>query len=204
MARILILDNRDSFTFNIAQVLCELLGERATVVWRADQVTAREVLASSPAAIVIGPGPGTPDRAGCSEAVVREVPSHIPLLGVCLGHQAIATAFGGRIVRSRELVHGSTRAIEHDGRGIFRGLDSPVAMTRYNSLTVEPSSVPSELQVTARGPRDEVMALRHRSRPIEGVQFHPESILCLDTGGRKLLANFTSSIRGVRRPRGIV
>lgn len=183
---ILVLDNRDSFTFNLVQYLAEL--GQAVEVARADQVDLDGLRRLAPAAILVGPGPGGPSRAGCSEAVLRELSAEIPCLGVCLGMQAMATAFGGSVRRARELVHGWTSAIEHDGRGVFAGLPRPLPMTRYHSLAVEERDLPACLEISARAPDGEIMGLRHRERPLEGVQFHPESVL--SQHGRELLANF--------------
>ncbi|MCP3917266.1 MAG: aminodeoxychorismate/anthranilate synthase component II [bacterium] len=196
---IVLLDNRDSFTFNIAQVLMEL--EADVHVVRSDRVSSSDVAARAPRAIVLGPGPGVPADGGCTEEVVRELSRDVPMLGVCLGHQALATAFGGALVRSRELVHGMTRPVTHDRRGVFSGLPSPVAFARYNSLAVDEDTLPEGLEVSARGPDGEIMALRHRERPLEGVQFHPESILCVESGGRALLANFLAGVNLARSGR---
>jgi len=184
---ILVLDNRDSFTFNLVQLLIELGGE--VRVERSDRVGWRALARLRPSAILVGPGPGTPERAGSSEDVVRHLSADVPTLGICLGHQAIATAFGGRVIPARELCHGQTRALHHDGRGVFRGLASPLQLTRYNSLTVHPD-LPDELEISARDDEGEILGLRHRRRPLEGVQVHPESILCIESGGRELIANF--------------
>lgn len=183
---ILILDNRDSFTFNIAQYLLELGAE--VEVRRSDACTVEEIRSLAPAGVLIGPGPGTPSRAGCSEACLRRLGPELPILGVCLGMQAMASALGGRIVAARELVHGSTRSIEHDGAGVFRGLPSPFQATRYHSLAVDAETCPAELEVSARADDGEIMGLRHRAWPLEGVQFHPEAIL--SQHGHALLENF--------------
>jgi len=187
---ILVIDNRDSFTFNLVQAL-QVLGARVQVE-RAGPLTIAAIRRSNPAGILIGPGPGTPERAGCCERIVREV-SDVPILGVCLGHQALATALGGRLLRDRDLCHGQTRPVRHDGRGVFRGLRNPLELARYNSLTVDEDSLPDELTVSARGPQGDIAGLRHRTRPLEGVQAHPESILCVDRGGSALLANFLAA-----------
>ena len=181
------IDNYDSFTYNLVQYLGEL-GSEVEVV-RNDAATAQELLARRPAGLVISPGPGDPEQAGVSEPAVRAFAgAGIPVLGVCLGHQAIGTAFGGRIVRARSLMHGKTSPIQHDGRGVFRGLPSPFQATRYHSLVIEGASCPAALEVSARSPDGEIMGVRHRELPVEGVQFHPESILT--EAGKPLLANF--------------
>ncbi|MEZ6015231.1 MAG: aminodeoxychorismate/anthranilate synthase component II [Planctomycetota bacterium] len=196
---ILVVDNRDSFTFNLADVLAAL-GAEVRVVRAADLDVSR-VLALRPRGVVVGPGPGTPAEAGPSEALIREVPRHAPVLGVCLGHQAIATAFGGALRQARELVHGETRPVWHDGQGVFLGQPTPLALARYNSLTVDEASlaVPLRtglLRVSARELDGSIAGLRHTTLPLEGVQGHPESILCVDAGGRALLANFLAATRG--------
>jgi anthranilate synthase/aminodeoxychorismate synthase-like glutamine amidotransferase len=189
---LLMIDNYDSFTYNLVQYLGELGAD--VVVLRNDAATAEELLARRPEGLVISPGPGDPDAAGVTLDAVRAFArARIPLLGVCLGHQAIGQAFGGRIGRARRLMHGKTSPIHHDGRGVFRGLPSPFEATRYHSLVIEPDSCPAELEVSARSPEGEIMGVRHRSLPIEGVQFHPESILTLE--GKRLLANFLSLCR---------
>jgi anthranilate synthase component 2 len=184
---ILLIDNYDSFTFNLYQYLGEL-GEELSVI-RNDQVSAGEALALRPERVVISPGPGNPDQAGISLEVVRLCAAQgIPLLGVCLGHQALGQAFGGRIVRAPKLMHGKTSLIHHDGRTLFAGLPEPFEATRYHSLIVARESVPSCLEVSAWTDDGLVMGLRHRERPLEGVQFHPESILT--SAGMSLLRNF--------------
>ena len=183
---ILLLDNYDSFTYNLYQYLGEL-GAEVRVV-RNDETTAEEALAARPEAVVISPGPGTPDQAGISLDLIRACAGRVPLLGVCLGHQALGQAFGGRVVRAPRLMHGKTSEIEHDGRGVFAGLPRPFTATRYHSLVVEPASVPDCLEVSAWTDGDVVMGLRHRELPLEGVQFHPESILT--AAGKDLLRNF--------------
>jgi anthranilate synthase/aminodeoxychorismate synthase-like glutamine amidotransferase len=182
---ILLIDNYDSFTFNLAQYLGEL--GRFPLVRRNDELTLGEVEALAPERIVISPGPGRPEDAGISVEVIRRMGERVPLLGVCLGHQAIGHAFGGAVVRAATLMHGKTSSVQHDGRGVFRGISQPFVAGRYHSLVVaEP--VPPELEVTARTDDATVMGLRHRERPIHGVQFHPESVL---TGeGKQILRNF--------------
>ncbi len=184
---ILLLDNYDSFTFNLYQALSELGAE--VLVRRNDQVTVDDVEKLVPmlAGIVISPGPCTPDEAGISVPLVRRLAGIVPILGVCLGHQAVGAAFGGRIVRAPRLMHGKVSMIAHDNAGVFAGLPNPFQATRYHSLIVERSSLPSELEITAEAD-GLVMGVRHRSLPVEGVQFHPESILT--PTGNDLLANF--------------
>jgi len=174
--RILIIDNYDSFTYNLVQYMGELGAELD--VKRNDETRVDELLASAPEGLVISPGPGVPENAGVSiEAVKRFGEAGIPVFGVCLGHQSIGEAFGGRTVRARSIMHGKTSAIEHDGKGVFRGIDSPFEATRYHSLVIDESTCPESLEITARTADGEIMGVRHRSFEIEGVQFHPESIL---------------------------
>ncbi|MBI1901856.1 MAG: aminodeoxychorismate/anthranilate synthase component II [Planctomycetia bacterium] len=183
---ILLLDNYDSFVFNLARYFCRLGQE--TVVVRNDAIDVTGIEALRPEAIVISPGPCAPPQAGCSLDVVRSFFDKLPILGVCLGHQAIGEALGGRIVRAKEPVHGRTSLVYHDGTGVFAGLASPMTACRYHSLVVEESSLPEELEVTAWTADGVVMALAHRAYPVVGVQFHPESILTPD--GLRLLFNF--------------
>jgi anthranilate synthase component 2 len=182
---ILLIDNYDSFTFNLAQYLGELGAE--LVVRRNDTLTVADIAADAPERIVISPGPGRPEDAGISVDVIRALGSRVPVLGVCLGHQAIGAAFGGCIVRAPSLMHGKTSSVQHDGRGVFTGVSQPFTAGRYHSLVIaEPA--PDALEVTARTEDGVVMGVRHREHPIHGVQFHPESVL---TGeGRKILRNF--------------
>ena len=180
-----VIDNYDSFTYNLVQYLGEL-GARVAV-FRNDALSAAELAEREPAAVVISPGPCTPDEAGISLDVVRLMGSQTPLLGVCLGHQAIGQAYGGRVVRAPEVMHGKVSAVRHDGAGIFAGLPDPFEATRYHSLVVERRSLPESLQVTAWTDDGEVMGLRHRQHPVVGVQFHPESI-CTPVGHRLLAA----------------
>lgn len=193
---LLMIDNYDSFTFNLVQYLGEL-GEDVRVV-RNDALDVAGIAALAPEGIVISPGPGTPDEAGVSLSVLRELGGRIPILGVCLGHQSIGQVFGGKVVRAQQIMHGKTSPIRHAGRGVFAGLPSPFEATRYHSLVVEKTSVPECLEVTAwtenaDGWLDEIMGLRHRELPIEGVQFHPESILTRH--GHDLLRNFLVGLR---------
>ena len=184
--KLLVIDNYDSFTFNLVQYLGEL-GAESDVV-RNDRIGVEQVGERGAEAIVISPGPCTPDQAGISVETVRHQAGRLPILGVCLGHQSIAQAFGGRIVPARTLMHGKTSLISHDGKGIFAGLDNPFVATRYHSLAVERESLPACLEVTAKTEDGEIMGLRHRDVFVVGVQFHPESIL---TGaGKELLGNF--------------
>src|SRR5947208_208053 len=172
---VLVIDNYDSFTYNLVQYLGEL--GTNPVVRRNNEVTLDEIAALAPAQIVISPGPGRPEQAGITLDVVKTFGPKIPLLGVCLGHQAIGMAFGGSVVRAAVLMHGKTSAIKHDGRGVFSGIASPFTVARYHSLVVEPRGLPDELEISARTEDDgTVMALRHKTHPIHGVQFHPESI----------------------------
>ncbi|HVT32729.1 MAG TPA: aminodeoxychorismate/anthranilate synthase component II [Rhodanobacteraceae bacterium] len=188
---ILMIDNYDSFTWNLVQYFGEL-GEDVRVV-RNDDMTLDALRRLEPASIVVSPGPCTPNEAGVSLEVIEKLAGSIPILGVCLGHQAIGQAFGGKVVRAREIMHGKTSMIHHDGKGVFRGLPNPFEATRYHSLVVEQSSLPACLEASAwtvgrDGSRDEIMGLRHRTLAVEGVQFHPESILTQH--GHALLRNF--------------
>ncbi len=184
--RVLLVDNYDSFTYNLYHDLGELGAETSVV--RNDVLSAEAALDRGDDRIVISPGPGTPDTAGISLELIRQAAGRVPVLGVCLGHQALGQAFGGRVVRAPQLMHGKTSEIRHDGRGVFAGLPSPFTATRYHSLVVARDSIPEELEVTAWTEDGVVMGLRHRRHPIHGVQFHPESIL---TGvGKDLLRRF--------------
>ncbi|OAN46150.1 anthranilate synthase component 2 [Chloroflexus islandicus] len=188
--RVLLIDNYDSFTYNLYQYLCEL-GADVEVV-RNDQITVAEVAARHPDRIVISPGPCTPAEAGISVDVIRELGSQIPILGVCLGHQAIGAAYGGAVVRAPLVMHGKLSPIYHNGQGVFAGLPSPFLATRYHSLIVRREDLPDELEVTAWTEDGLIMGLRHRSQPVEGVQFHPESIMT--EGGKQMLANFLAGV----------
>jgi len=183
---LLLVDNYDSFTYNLYQYLGEL--GASTRVLRNDEMTAEEAMALRPERIVISPGPGTPDQAGISLELIRRAAGRVPLLGVCLGHQALGQAFGGRVVRAPTLMHGKTSPIHHDGRTVFAGLPDPFTATRYHSLIVDRDSVPECLEISAWTVGGIVMGLRHRTLPLEGVQFHPESILT--AAGKDLLRNF--------------
>ena len=190
--RILMIDNYDSFTYNLVQYLGEL--DAAVTVRRNDAISLSELRKLKPDAIVISPGPGTPAEAGISLAVLREFAGEIPMLGVCLGHQCIGEAFGGKVVRASRLMHGKTSLVRHDGRTIFAGLPDPFEAMRYHSLLVANGSLPGTLEVSARTAEDEIMGLRHRDYPIEGVQFHPESIGTPE--GKSLLKNFLAGLNG--------
>lgn len=183
---ILMIDNYDSFTYNLVQYLGEL--GRTVKVFRNDEIDLPGIARLKPERIVISPGPCTPKEAGISVSVIRTFASRIPILGVCLGHQCIAEAFGGKVVRAARLMHGKTSQVRHDRQGVFQGLANPLVATRYHSLLVAPSRMPRCLKVTAKTRSGEIMGLRHRSLPIEGVQFHPESILTEQ--GKPLLRNF--------------
>ena len=192
--RLLVVDNYDSFVYNLVQGLGELGAELH--VRRHDAVDVAGIRAQSPDAVVLSPGPGRPEDAGVSLDVVRELAGEVPIFGVCLGHQAIGQAFGAEIVRAPAPMHGKTSEVHHCGTGIFEGLPNPFVATRYHSLVVAPESVPSALEVTATTTDGVIMGLRHRSLPVEGVQFHPESIL---TGvGTALLASFLAQAAGAR------
>jgi anthranilate synthase/aminodeoxychorismate synthase-like glutamine amidotransferase len=189
---VFVLDNYDSFTYNLVQYLGELGAE--VEVRRNDQVTVEEVESLHPERILLSPGPCTPQEAGISIDLIRHFAGKLPLLGVCLGHQAIGAAFGGEVVRAHSLMHGKTSQVEHDGKTIFSGLSSPMTATRYHSLVVSQRGLPEELEISART-RDRdgesvIMGLRHRRYPVEGVQFHPESVLTSE--GKQLIRNFLS------------
>ena len=190
VAMVYVLDNYDSFTYNLVQYLGEL-GEDV-VVSRNDQITVSQIEDLHPDRIVISPGPCTPQDAGISVELIRHFAGRVPLLGVCLGHQAIGEAFGGKVVRAGTLMHGKTSSIEHDGKSIFGGIPSPMTATRYHSLIVREKDLPGELEISAtcHGPDGEriIMGLRHRKFPVEGVQFHPESVLT--THGKQIVRNF--------------
>ena len=183
---LLLLDNYDSFTYNLAQYLTELGQE--VVVRRNDQITVAEARAMNPERIVISPGPKTPAEAGITIELIRAFNGKAPILGVCLGHQAMAAAYGGRIIKAKQLMHGKTCPITHDGKGVYQGVPNPFSATRYHSLVAEEASLPPEFIITARAPDGEIMGIRHTQAPTEGVQFHPESIIC--EHGKDLLRNF--------------
>jgi anthranilate synthase component 2 len=186
MQRVTLIDNYDSFTFNLVHYLGELGAE--VEVWRNDEIAVADALAAEPDAIVLSPGPCTPTEAGLCLDLVRAASETTPMLGVCLGHQAIGQAFGGEIVRAPAPVHGKTSRISHNARGLFRGLNGPFSATRYHSLMIERSSAPEELEITAESDDGLVMGVAHRERPVFGVQFHPESIA--SENGRQILRNF--------------
>jgi anthranilate synthase component 2 len=187
--RVLVIDNYDSFVYNLVQYLGELGAE--PLVHRHDELTIDEIRALEPDAVLISPGPGTPDDAGVSNDVIRTFGGVVPVLGVCLGHQCIGQVYGGTVVRAPEVMHGKTSLIRHQGAGVFAGLPEPLEATRYHSLVVDRASVPDCLEITAETDDGIVMGLRHRELPVEGVQFHPESILT--TGGHDLLRNFLAA-----------
>jgi anthranilate synthase/aminodeoxychorismate synthase-like glutamine amidotransferase len=192
-ARILVVDNYDSFVYNLVQELGEL--GASPIVFRNDAIDVEGIRAQNPDAVLISPGPGRPEDGGVSLAAIAELAGEIPLLGVCLGHQCIGQAYGGDVIAARHLMHGKTSEIHHDGEGIFAGLPNPFVATRYHSLVVSPDSVPPELVVTATSTDGVIMGLRHRELPVEGVQFHPESVLTVS--GPALLGNFLAQLAGM-------
>ena len=183
---ILMIDNYDSFTYNLVQYLGVLGSE--VEVHRNDKITLDEIESMEPERIVISPGPGTPQSAGITISMIERFHPKLPILGVCLGHQAIGAAFGGRVLHAARIMHGKTSEISHDSKGVFRGLPDPITATRYHSLAVERKSLPSCLEVSAEAEDGEIMGLRHREYPVEGIQFHPESILTKE--GMNILRNF--------------
>jgi anthranilate synthase component 2 len=191
---ILVIDNYDSFTYNLVHYLNELGAE--TLVRRNDVLSVGEALGLKPEGVLLSPGPCTPNEAGICLDLLAAAPAELPILGVCLGHQAIGQAFGGKVVRARELMHGKTSAIHHTGKGVFAGLKNPFTATRYHSLCIEKASAPDVLEVTAWTDDGEIMGVQHKTRPVHGVQFHPESIAT--ECGHELLANFLD-LAGVRR-----
>lgn len=194
---LLLIDNYDSFTYNLYQYLAELGAD--VLVRRNDEITVEEAEALAPERVVISPGPCTPAEAGVSNAVIARLGPRVPLLGVCLGHQCIGQVYGGRVVRAPVPVHGKTARITHSGAGVFRGLPDPFEATRYHSLIVERDTLPPALEITAATESGLIMGLRHREFPVQGVQFHPESILT--TAGKDLLRNFLEDVPGGGRPR---
>ena len=183
---VFVLDNYDSFTYNLVQYMGELGAEM--VVRRNDELTPSEVESLHPDRILLSPGPCTPQEAGISIPLIRHFAGKVPILGVCLGHQAVGAAFGGNVVRAPQLMHGKTSQVTHDGRTVYSGIASPMTCTRYHSLIVAEEGLPSELEISARTADGIIMGLRHREYPIEGVQFHPESVLTQD--GKRLIQNF--------------
>ncbi len=183
---IVMLDNYDSFTYNLVQYLAELGAEVS--VFRNDEISTEELQRLQPSHLVVSPGPCTPDEAGISLEAIRVLAGRVPILGVCLGHQAIGQAFGGKVVRAGKVMHGKVSRISHDGKGVFSEIESPFTATRYHSLVVQRDALPESLVVTAQSEDGEIMGLRHRSLPVEGVQFHPEALLT--EHGHKMLQNF--------------
>ena len=196
-ARVLVVDNYDSFVYNLVQELGEL--GASPVVFRNDAIDVVGIRAQSPDAVLISPGPGRPEDGGVSLQAIRDLAGEIPVLGVCLGHQCIGQVFGGRVVAAPQLMHGKTSEIHHDEQGIFSDLPNPFVATRYHSLVIDPDSVPAELTVTATSTDGVIMGLRHRELPVEGVQFHPESVLT--ASGPALLGNFLAQLAGASAPR---
>jgi anthranilate synthase component 2 len=195
--RLLMIDNYDSFTWNLVQYLGELGAD--VTVRRNDAIGVDEIAAAPPDGIVISPGPCTPREAGVSVPVITRFAGSVPILGVCLGHQAIGAAFGGNIVRAQRIMHGKTSPIRHAGQGVFAGLPDPFDATRYHSLVIEPATLPACLERTAWTDDDEIMGVRHRTLDVEGVQFHPESILTRE--GKRLLGNFVARVAAGTEPR---
>jgi anthranilate synthase component 2 len=191
---ILVIDNYDSFTYNLVHYLNELGGQ--TLVRRNDALSVQEALGLKPQAVLLSPGPCTPDEAGICLPLLRGAPEDLPILGVCLGHQSIGQAYGGEVVRAKSIMHGKTSEIHHNGKGVFAGMPNPFVATRYHSLAVRRESLPEELEVTAWTEDGEIMGFQHKTRPVHGVQFHPESIAT--EGGHQLLANFLD-LAGVKR-----
>jgi len=188
--KVLVIDNYDSFTYNLVQYVMGLGAD--TTVYLNDQVTVEQIVALAPQGLLLSPGPGTPDDAGVTLQVIRELAGKIPIFGVCLGHQSIGQSFGGNVIRAPRLMHGKTSMVEHDGKTLFKGMANPFQATRYHSLVVEESSMPSCLEISARTTDGEIMALRHKTLPVEGVQFHPESFLTHD--GVRIVANWIASL----------
>ena len=189
-ARVVVIDNYDSFVYNLVQYLGELGAE--PTVYRHDEITVDELAALQPDGILISPGPGNPDEAGISNTVIEQLGPTIPVLGVCLGHQCIGQVFGGSIVRAPTIMHGKTSWVNHEGAGVFAGLSNPFEATRYHSLVIDPATVPDVLEVTAQTEDGVIMGVRHKTHPIEGVQFHPESILT--TVGHDLMRTWLASL----------
>ena len=192
--RLLLVDNYDSFTYNLVQAFLVLGAE--VLVYRNDEISVEQALALKPGHLCISPGPGRPDDAGVSLAMLASFEQRVPILGVCLGHQSLVQHFGGRIIPAPRLMHGKTSMIEHDGAGVYAGLSQPFQAGRYHSLAAEEKTMPAVLEITARSERGEIMGVRHRELPIEGVQFHPESVLTPE--GNRLLGNFLAMQPGRR------
>ena len=186
---VLIIDNYDSFTYNLVHLVAEHTDDYKVV--RNDAITIEEVKKLNPDKILISPGPGRPDEAGITEAVIREMGPSTPILGVCLGHQAIGEVYGGKVVHAPTLMHGKTSKVQHDGKGVFKKLEDNFTATRYHSLVLDPDNIPEVLEVTARSEDDVIMGVRHKDHPVEGIQFHPESILT--TEGPKIIENWLKS-----------
>ena len=191
---ILVIDNYDSFTYNLVHYVNELGAE--TAVWRNDKISVQDALALNPEGVILSPGPCTPNEAGICLSLLRAAPPELPILGVCLGHQSIGQAYGGEVIRAQSLMHGKTSRIHHHGRGLFKDIPSPFTATRYHSLSVRRDDLPPELDVTAWTEDGEIMGVQHKTRPVHGVQFHPESIAT--EYGHELLGNFLD-LAGVRR-----
>jgi anthranilate synthase component 2 len=194
MRMILVIDNYDSFTYNLVHYLNELGAE--TAVYRNDALTVEQAIGLAPQGVLLSPGPKTPNEAGICLPLLREAPDDLPIFGVCLGHQAIGQAYGGDVIRAKAVMHGKTSDIRHEGQGVFAGLPNPFTATRYHSLSVDKSTLPADLMITAWSDDGEIMGVQHRTRPVYGVQFHPESIAT--QGGHQLLANFLD-LAGVDR-----
>lgn len=193
MSEILIIDNYDSFTYNLVQVLGTFCGHKLTIeIVRNDQIDMEAIRARAPELIVVSPGPGRPEKAGISVELMGDRELKIPRLGVCLGHQALAVAFGGKVINAPRLLHGKTSSVYHDSKGVFQGLTNPLVATRYHSLVVEEESLPDELLISAWTSHGEIMGLRHKSLPLQGVQFHPESLMTRE--GTHLLKNFVDGL----------
>ena len=192
--RLLLIDNYDSFTYNLVQAFLVLGAE--VLVYRNDEINTEKAISLSPTHLCISPGPGTPKEAGVSMQMISHFAGRLPVLGVCLGHQAITEVFGGRVIRNWRLMHGKTSLITHDGQGVFAGIESPLEVGRYHSLVAEPESMPACLTVTARTAEGEIMGLRHQALMVEGVQFHPESVLT--PMGPALMKNFLAQTGGTR------
>lgn len=187
---ILMIDNFDSFTYNIVQMLGELGAEVAT--YRNNAISIDEIIKMAPQAVIISPGPGNPDSAGISLEVIHQLAGKLPIYGICLGHQTIGQAFGGNIVRAKKLMHGKSSPISHDNQGLFKGLSQPFDAIRYHSLVIDKATLPECLSITAESDDGEIMGVRHKSLPIEGVQFHPESVLTIE--GRQMLQNLLEAV----------